>query len=216
MKEFIQQCIKDQEAINGIRQLYFLEVDHDGERKLRITIEGILKTCEQFPYIPQEAQQKIIRDQMVKDQDYDALNSRTVWKWLDKAKDVYWAKAQEPVNEVKDIGPLAPETEELIKNHLAELASQIAQERRPKFADRLKEEMEKIATEDKERVEGRKNLVAANHEHLEFRARMENAKNSRGLHQVPFHELKTFTVEGKPIVARNQEEAQEIYLEVYL
>jgi hypothetical protein len=121
MKEFIEQCIKDQEAINGIRQLYFLEVDPDGERKLKITIQGILRTCEQFPYIPQEAQKKIISDQMVKDQDYDALNSRTVWKWFDKAKDVYWAKAQEPVEEVKVLEPLSEETQRMIRDWQADL-----------------------------------------------------------------------------------------------
>jgi hypothetical protein len=154
MKAFIEQCLRDQEAINGIRQLYYLETDTDGKRKLEITILGILKTCEQFPYIPEQAQQKIIREQMVKDQDYDALNSRTVWKWLNQNKDLWWAKSQEPVPEVKDAGPLSPETEKLIRDWQVSLLNGIGKER-PLFKERLADEMAKIKEEDKSRLEGK-------------------------------------------------------------
>lgn len=149
MKEFIEQCIKDQEAINGIRQLYFLEVDPDGERKLKITIQGILKTCEQFPYIPQEAQKKIISDQMVKDQDYDALNSRTVWKWFNQAKDVYWAKAQEPVEEVKVLEPLSEETQRMIRDWQADL---LGLQPVPQIST---VEIDRLKAEDRARLEGK-------------------------------------------------------------
>lgn len=149
MKEFIEQCIKDQEAINGIRQLYYLETDPDGERKLKITILGIIKSCEQFPYIPQEAIKKIISEQMVKDQDYDALNSRTVWKWLNQAKDVYWAKSQEPVPEVKDAGPLSPETEKLIREWQSDL---LGLKPVPQISS---VEIDRLRDEDKLRLEGK-------------------------------------------------------------
>lgn len=149
MKEFIEQCIKDQEAINGIRQLYFLEVDPDGERKLKITIQGILRTCEQFQYIPPEAQKKIISDQMVKDQDYDALNSRTVWKWFDKAKDVYWAKAQEPVEEVKELEPLSEETQRMIRDWQADL---LGLQPVPQISS---VEIDRLKDEDRARLEGK-------------------------------------------------------------
>jgi hypothetical protein len=154
MNEFLKQCFRDLEAITGIRQLYFFEVDPDGERKLDVCIKGILKTCEQFPYIPEQAQQKIIREQMVKDQDYDALNSRTVWKWLNQNKDLWWAKSQEPVPEVKDAGPLSPETEKLIRDWQVSLLNGIGKER-PLFKERLADEMAKIKEEDKSRLEGK-------------------------------------------------------------
>ena len=149
MKSFIEQCFRDQEAINGIRQLYFLEVDPDGKRKLEITIKGILLTCGQFPYIPEEAQKKIITDQLVKDQDYDALNSRTVYKWLNMHKDLWWAKSQEPVPEVKDAGPLTPETEKLIREWQANL---LGLQPVPQISS---VEIDRIKDEDKLRLEGK-------------------------------------------------------------
>ena len=154
MNEFLRQCFRDLEAITGIRQLYYFETDPDGERKLDVCIKGILLTCKQFPYIPEEAQQKIIREQMVKDQEFDALNSRTVWKWFDKAKDIWWAKSQEPVPEVKDAGPLTPETEKLIREFQVGLLNGMGKER-PLFKERLADEMAKIQAEDKSRLEGK-------------------------------------------------------------
>lgn len=151
MNEFLRQCFRDLEAITGIRQLYYFETDPDGERKLDVCIKGILITCGQFPYIPEEAQKKIIREQMVKDQDFDALNSRTVWKWLDKAKDVWWAKSQEPVEEVKELEPLSEETQKLIREWQMEMIGS----KTVTFKERLNQEMDKIKAEDKSRFEGK-------------------------------------------------------------
>jgi len=151
MNEFLRQCFRDLEAITGIRQLYYFETDPDGERKLDVCIKGILITCGQFPYIPEEAQKKIIREQMVKDQDFDALNSRTVWKWLDKAKDVWWAKSQEPVAEVKELEPLSEETQKLIREWQMEMIGS----KTVTFKERLNQEMDKIKAEDKSRFEGK-------------------------------------------------------------
>lgn len=151
MNEFLRQCFRDLEAITGIRQLYYFETDQDGERKLDVCIKGILITCGQFPYIPEEAQKKIIREQMVKDQDFDALNSRTVWKWLDKAKDVWWAKSQEPVAEVKELEPLSEETQKLIREWQMEMIGS----KTVTFKERLNQEMDKIKAEDKSRFEGK-------------------------------------------------------------
>ena len=151
MNEFLRQCFRDLEAITGIRQLYYFETDPDGERKLDVCIKGILITCGQLAYIPEEAQKKIIREQMVKDQDFDALNSRTVWKWLDKAKDVWWAKSQEPVAEVKELEPLSEETQKLIREWQMEMIGS----KTVTFKERLNQEMDKIKAEDKSRFEGK-------------------------------------------------------------
>ena len=95
MQEFLKQCLEDLEPLTGIRQYYYLTTDQDGERKATVLILGIMEVLKQFPYIPESDQRKIIRDQMIKDQNYDSLNSRTVWKWLNSAKDVYWEKSQD-------------------------------------------------------------------------------------------------------------------------
>lgn len=154
MNEFILQCLDELEPLTGIRQLYFLQSDPEGERKIQVLIKGILMTCQQFPYIPEEAQKKIIREQMVKDQDYEALNSRTVWKWLNMNKDVWWAKEQAAEPSETPHEPMSEETKKMVDKFMADLAAGMQDRTRPKFAERLKQEMEKIAQEDKERTEG--------------------------------------------------------------
>jgi len=154
MNDFILQCLDELEPLTGIRQLYFLQSDPEGERKIQVLIKGILMTCQQFPYIPEEAQKKIIREQMVKDQDYEALNSRTVWKWLNMNKDVWWAKEQAAEPSETPPEPMSEETKKMVDKFMADLAAGMQDRTRPKFAERLKQEMEKIAQEDKERTEG--------------------------------------------------------------
>jgi len=147
MKEFLKQCFRDLEALTGIRQLYFFEVDPEGERKLDICIQGILKVCEMYPYIPEEAQKKIIREQMVKDQDYEALNSRTVWKWFDKAKDIYWNRKEERQEIETTTVELSEETQKLVREWQSKLLGFSVPD--------AKMEMERIKKEDKERLEGK-------------------------------------------------------------
>lgn len=154
MNDFILQCLDELEPLTGIRQLYFLQSDPEGERKIQVLIKGILMTCQQFPYIPEEAQKKIIREQMVKDQDYEAFNSRTVWKWLNMNKDVWWAKEQAAEPSETPPEPMSEETKKMVDKFMADLAAGMQDRTRPKFAERLKQEMEKIAQEDKERTEG--------------------------------------------------------------
>lgn len=154
MNDFIIQCLEDLESLTGIRQYYFLTTDPDGERKTKVLIRGILEVCKQFPYISEADQKKIITDQMVKDQNYDSLNSRTVWKWLNGAKDVYWEKTQKKVEEVKPLEPLTPETIQMIDDYLKKLGSDMQPTKRQGFAKRLKDEMDKIQSEDQERLNG--------------------------------------------------------------
>lgn len=213
MKDFLKQCLEDLEPLTGIRQYYYLTTDPDGERKATVLILGIIEVLKQFPYIPESDQQKIIRDQMVKDQNYDSLNSRTVWKWLNAAKDVYWEKSQEKVQEPEQVGPLTPETEKMISEYLAKLATGFEPKKRAGFAQRLKEEMEKIQAEDEQRVAG--NNYKPDDNLVLIAEKKAQAARSRGLDKLGLHELKSFIVDGKTIVARDKEEAQEMYIEIY-
>lgn len=152
--EFITHSFFELEPLTGIRQLYFLSQDPEGKAKIEVLIRGILHTCDQFPYIPDEAKKKIIRDKMVEDQDFDAFNSRTVYKWLNSSKDVYWAKKAEERTEIV-YEKLSPETEEMIAKHLKALEMQLrAEKRAPITGKKLKDEMEKIKSEDEERQSG--------------------------------------------------------------
>lgn len=149
MNDFLIQCLEDLESLTGIRQYYFLTTDPDGGRKTTVLIRGILEVCKQFPYISEADQKKIISEQMVKDQNYDSLNSRTVWKWLNGAKDVYWAKTQEKVQEVKPLEHLSEETQKLIRDWQASLLGLNATQ------GDISKEMDNIRAEDESRLQGK-------------------------------------------------------------
>jgi len=218
MKEFIIQCLDDLESLTGIRQTYYLTTGTDGKRKATVLIQGILEVCKQFSYISEADQQKIIREQMVKDQNYDALNSRTVWKWFNGVKDKYWELAHKPKFEnAIPLEPLTPETEKLIRDWQASL---LGLNSFHSNMDNFHAEMDKIQSEDEQRLAGipvksksskyvpDENLVLINQRRMK-------AARDRGLDKLDLRDLKQFTVEGMVIHCRNLEEAQEMYLEIY-
>lgn len=94
MREFFKQCLEELEALTGNRQAYFFATDPDGTRKMTVCIDGMVLACNDYPFIPEQTKKKIIRDQMVKDQTYEALNSRTVHKWLTAASNAYRTHSQ--------------------------------------------------------------------------------------------------------------------------
>ncbi len=215
MKDFFKQCLKDLEPLTGIRQLYFLESDlEDGARKLDVLLSGMVTTSTMFPYITEETQKKIIREMMVKDQDYDSLNSRVIHKWLNQHKEFYYLEANKAAEaptvhlseeESKRIDQLAQKT-------LASLAGNFS----PSLTG-VDEEMKKIQAEDLERQEGKKSYhYKPDPEKILINEKKLLAAKTRGLDKIGLEQLKTFEVEGKTVVARNVEEAQEIYIEVYM
>lgn len=128
MKEFFKQCLKDLESLTGLRQLYFLQTDEDGERKVDVVITGMILAAADYPYIPQEAQQKIIREQMVKDQTYEALNSRVVHKWLTLAAGKYYRESSHQETQGKAVPPAPPEVAQKYTQQLLASLSEVGRE----------------------------------------------------------------------------------------
>lgn len=91
MKDFFTSCMKDLYALTGIEQVRWMQNDlANGKRDFELCVDGMVETSKKFDYIPPTEQQKIIRKMMVEDREYKALNSRTVWGWLNMHKDVYY------------------------------------------------------------------------------------------------------------------------------
>lgn len=213
MKDFLIQCLKDLEPLTGIRQLYFLEQDEDGQRKIDVTIEGMLIVSKQFEYIPVDAQRKIIRESMIKDQDYKQLDSRTLYKWLNGNASSYWAKSNEIEHfEDRPAEPLSEATQKMVTDFLSSLAQSMEADKRNRMLSgkRLKEEMDKIVTEDEIRAQGLNHPIVTD----TISQRKMIAAKARGLDKLRDGELIKFVVDGEVIFARTLEEAQEIYLEV--
>jgi len=152
MKEFFKQCLEDLESLTGIRQLYFIQVDPDGKRKIEVLISGMITTSKHFPYISESDQQRIIREQMVKDQDYDSLNSRTVYKWLNMNKDFYFMDANSATESPRI--DLSEEEKERIDQLANKFKMSLMGNFRPEYKD-LQKEIDDLKLEDLERQDGK-------------------------------------------------------------
>lgn len=219
MEEFFIQCLKDLEPLTGHRQLYFLQSDlEDGERQKNVLIKGMVLAAAEYPYIPEEAQQKIISDQMVKDQTYDRLNSRMVHKWLSGVSGKYFRESshQNPLSE-QELTPAPPqelslETKKLIQSYLADLAGAKA------VPAMSRKEIELLGQEQKDPTprgsvsRGRKSNPALVHQ----AARLEEVTRQLGYDKITeLSKFKKFDVEGRVIVAMSEVDAMFIHSEVY-
>jgi hypothetical protein len=90
MREFFLQCLVDLELRTGHRQLHWMRQgassQEEFDRQKKILIDGMMIASEKFSYIPEGFQKKYILQEMIEDQQYDSLNSRIIWRWLDKHK----------------------------------------------------------------------------------------------------------------------------------
>jgi len=213
MKEFFKSELQTLKAKTGLNQYETFSNMPDAANQITILIDSMVLVCKEFEYIPDTDKQKIIQKMIIQDQEFTALNSRVVWKWLNMHKEAYWAKSQEKVQEPEQVGPLTPETEKMISEYLAKLATGFEPKKRAGFAQRVKEEMEKIQAEDEQRVAG--NNYKPDDNLVLIAEKKAQAARSRGLDKLGLHELKSFIVDGKTIVARDKEEAQEMYIEIY-
>lgn len=130
MRDFFKQCLEDLEALTGNRQMYFFATDPDGTRKLKVCLDGMVLAAKDYPYIPEDAQKKIIREQMVKDQNYEALNSRTVHKWLTAAANAYRTHSQFSTEDLtprdQDGNPTEPAPPEVADKYYQQWLSSLA------------------------------------------------------------------------------------------
>lgn len=139
MRDFFIQCLKDLESLTGLRQLFFLQSDlQDGERKKNVLIEGMILVAKKFDYIPEEEQKKIISRMMVEDQDYDSLNSRVIWKWLNLHKDKYF-EGQSHYEEI-NTKPAPPEVADKYIEQVKESLKQIGNPQIVNGLKKLREE----------------------------------------------------------------------------
>jgi hypothetical protein len=158
MKQFFEQCLRDLEALTGKRQVYYWQTETDtdstgkakGARKFEVCVQGMVIQSQNFPYIPEEDQKRIITEMIVKDQDYEALNSSVIYKWLAMYKDKYFMAANAP--EPEPMHQHTPEELERIDKLAQEYLAQLAGAFQPSFKG-IEKDMEAIKRQDKQRVE---------------------------------------------------------------
>lgn len=126
MKDFFRECLEQLEDKTGIRQLFFLktqcESQTDFDKRKNILLDSMVIVSKRFDFIPEEYQQKYILRMITEDQQYDSLNSRTIWRWLDLHKDKHMTTSR--ISE-EELTPCPPEKVDLYANQILENMAKI-------------------------------------------------------------------------------------------
>lgn len=130
MKEFFETCLKNLFAVTGIQQFVYMELkaakskeaEMEMKRELALLINSMILVSDKFNYIPLESQKKYIIKMMVEDQNYEGLNSRVIWKWLDLHRTAHSFTNEEPIQiNGKYFDETSPETQALVNDFLTKL-----------------------------------------------------------------------------------------------
>ena len=174
---------------------------------MNVLIQGMILASQDYPYIPEEVQQKVIREQMVKDQTYEELNSRAIHKWLNGIAGKYWIENKEPE---KAVTPASPEVAdywaEEWKKELAKVGQPVPkvsiaelEDKRDPFLKGMKATPKPEVQTLDPREEKIRTYVIAN--------------VVKWKHQTP---KQFYMIEGIRVPGDSKEEAQEIYLNAVL
>lgn len=225
MQEFFKSELKTLAIKTGIDQVeYICKSIESKEEAIKaineVTLMWAKVSCESpFDKINTDAKKRIIQDQMIKDESFvkpsygqlPGFNNRIIWKWMNNHWMMHGNIIEKKEESNTEIAP--PEIADKYLNQLKEQLSSGFQ--KPVYKN-LEKEMEAITTEDEERVNGRKaSIREANEKAIELSERKMEAIKKRGLDKIGLDQIKRFKIDGVLIFARNVEEAQEIYLEVY-
>ena len=233
MRTFLVSLLKDLKRLTGVKQyedMCYVEDNDEAKRKaqeeLDLLLTPMIEVCNQYSYISDEDKMKIIKAAVINAKEFYGLNARFVRLALEAVKDNYWKESGYlETNQLLDNMPkgltfdeLPEETQRLYNERMALLAQGTIQ----KVAPVSTHELKSIQTEDQERVKKEAksqgyDWQAANEKYLAEKARLKAAIESRGLDKLTGMEgLKSFEIEGIAVWARNKEEAQEIFVEVYI
>jgi len=230
MRTFLLSLLKDLKRLTGVKQYEEIASNPKGKEaaqaELDALLEPMIEVCSQYSYISDEDKMKIIKAAIINAKEFYGLNARFVRLALEAVKDNYWKESGYlETNQLLQNMPkgltfdeLPKETQRLYNERMALLAQGTIQ----KVAPVSTHELKSIQTEDQERVKKEAKSAGydwqtANEKYLAEKARLKAAIESRGLDKLTGMEgLKSFDIEGITVWARNKEEAQEIFVEVYI
>lgn len=90
MREYFFTLLQNLDKLTGIRQYDKLSQADDAKKELNTLLTILCRACDQFPYIPDEAKQRIIDTNIVADADFIGLNAKCIYKYLNANKDRYF------------------------------------------------------------------------------------------------------------------------------
>jgi len=160
MKDFFEKCLRELHQLTGLKQ--YIEIcnkptKQEAEQEMNVIVRGMMMVSEKFSYIPQDAQKRIVRHQMVSDSEMYALNAKVVYKWFNAVAAGYWKESGHlETNELNSheqnavaFEDFSEETKKLWNDFKASLLAQGTIKEVPDVSDH---ELKRIQQEDDNRV----------------------------------------------------------------
>jgi hypothetical protein len=90
MRDFFKSELQTLKIKTGLNQYENLSALPDAEDQFKLLFDSLVMVCDGFPEIPDNHKKRIIQEQIYRDQDFNQLTPRVVWKWLDREKGKYF------------------------------------------------------------------------------------------------------------------------------
>lgn len=127
MREFFFDLLNELDKLRGLKQLEKIHTafpdEKEAKQEIKKLIDILCAVSDQFPFIHQNDQKKIIQHGVISDPEFIGLNAGIIYKWLFRNKDKYF-KESHHVEHQREAKPLTgKEREEWIKKWNESLAA---------------------------------------------------------------------------------------------
>lgn len=90
MRQYFFKLLQNLDKLTGMKQYEKLCAVPDYKAEINTLLTILCRVCEQFPYIPDDAKQRIIDTNVVTDGEFIGLNAKCIYKYLNANKDRYF------------------------------------------------------------------------------------------------------------------------------
>ena len=109
MKKYFNDLLNNLDKLTGMKQLDKLMATKEPKKEINDLLDILCRVCNMFGYIPDEDKQRVISENIISDQEFIGLNAKIIFKWLDKAKGIYFSQSVEQIVVPADYKPLEGE-----------------------------------------------------------------------------------------------------------
>jgi hypothetical protein len=123
MREFFLNLLQNLDKLCGLKQYEKIMQTPKPKEELNMLLDILCRVSDQFTFIPEKNKKVIINEAVISDQEFQGLNARIIYKWLNAKKDQYFTEiAHQPSEQSAE-----PLTGEARQEKIAEFLNAVLQ-----------------------------------------------------------------------------------------